>query len=426
MTLRKTPRGSAQADVTSHRPRHPTPKGLIHPLRFALVRDPRTGIARLAPASFLALVVVVATAPGALTPHVSHEPGRVSAANSDVAPSESDAASPLVARAVLIQQSAPFVGVPLNVSLVANATGGSPPYIESWNFGDGSPTGFGGLVSHEYPGAGSFLVLLMVVDALGVHASSTIIVGTEDYGTPGSADVYESTQLATAGANASPIDFRAAPPVTTAYTVAHYQWDFGDGSSSTVSDPVHSFAEAGNYLVGVTVEFNMTFPSQPNQSWWNATYHLNEVAVAPGSEPPIATAILNATSRGNYCDGQASLTLALLADAVGGKGTYSYDWGIQGEGPQPQLSGLNLSTLAPGRYNISLTVSDASGLTATTSSVVEITGVTTPAQACQQPLLYSPYLVFLTASGIAALCVTVGIALIRRRSRRRGSFDFPH
>ena len=32
-----------------------------------------------------------------------------------------------------------------------------------------------------------------------------------------------------------------------------YSWDFGDGTSSTASNPVHTYAEAGRYVVRLTV-----------------------------------------------------------------------------------------------------------------------------------------------------------------------------
>ena len=33
-----------------------------------------------------------------------------------------------------------------------------------------------------------------------------------------------------------------------------YLWDFGDGQTSSLKSPQHSWAEAGNYLVSLTVE----------------------------------------------------------------------------------------------------------------------------------------------------------------------------
>src|SRR5690606_11173036 len=52
-----------------------------------------------------------------------------------------------------------------------------------------------------------------------------------------------------------------AAPLTVAFTgsgstgsIVGYHWDFGDGTVSTEPDPVHTFLQAGNYLVSLTVE----------------------------------------------------------------------------------------------------------------------------------------------------------------------------
>jgi len=37
-------------------------------------------------------------------------------------------------------------------------------------------------------------------------------------------------------------------------SISSWSWDFGDGLSSTATDPVYSFSEAGNYTVELVVE----------------------------------------------------------------------------------------------------------------------------------------------------------------------------
>src|SRR5205807_7527864 len=57
------------------------------------------------------------------------------------------------------------------VSFTGSASGGIPPYSYSWSFGDGG-TGSGASVSHSYQTAGSYTVVLTVIDAAGQTASS--------------------------------------------------------------------------------------------------------------------------------------------------------------------------------------------------------------------------------------------------------------
>lgn len=34
----------------------------------------------------------------------------------------------------------------------------------------------------------------------------------------------------------------------------HFSWEFGDGATSTLENPTHTYTEAGNYMVGLTVQ----------------------------------------------------------------------------------------------------------------------------------------------------------------------------
>src|SRR5205807_4694463 len=58
------------------------------------------------------------------------------------------------------------------VSFTGSASGGTPPYTYSWTFGDGG-IGSGSSVTHSYQAAGSYNVVLTVIDAGGQTASST-------------------------------------------------------------------------------------------------------------------------------------------------------------------------------------------------------------------------------------------------------------
>jgi PKD repeat protein len=68
----------------------------------------------------------------------------------------------------------------------AGASGGSPPYVDSWQFGDGSSAIVGPVVNHSFARGGTFLVNLTTTDANGTtaHASERITVTIPSCRTP--------------------------------------------------------------------------------------------------------------------------------------------------------------------------------------------------------------------------------------------------
>jgi PKD domain-containing protein/galactose oxidase-like protein len=60
--------------------------------------------------------------------------------------------------------------VPWNTTFVATWSGGTPPFVLNWNFGDGSSNQSGNPATHEYTVAGDFTVSVFVTDSLGETA----------------------------------------------------------------------------------------------------------------------------------------------------------------------------------------------------------------------------------------------------------------
>jgi PKD repeat protein len=88
---------------------------------------------------------------------------------------------------------------PLTVTCTSSTSGGTPPYSNSWSFGDGQ-TGNGASVSHTYTSAGSYQVTLTVSDSSGKSASkSTMIL----VATPQPVQTSFTVHVADAGTGAS-------------------------------------------------------------------------------------------------------------------------------------------------------------------------------------------------------------------------------
>ena len=92
--------------------------------------------------------------------------------------------SPLTASASALPTSGQ---VPLNVSFTGSASGGTPPYSYSWNFGDGSATSTAQNPHHTYNSAGTYTATLTVTDSSSpakMASSKVPITVTPIAGTP--------------------------------------------------------------------------------------------------------------------------------------------------------------------------------------------------------------------------------------------------
>ncbi|HEX4725583.1 MAG TPA: PKD domain-containing protein, partial [Pseudonocardiaceae bacterium] len=148
------------------------------------------------------------------------------------------------------------------VSFDASASTGSPSSY-AWNFGDGTGPVTGKTATHAFAVAGSYSVTL-TVSAPGtgcpfapcttsVSTTKTVVVGT--VAPPVSAEFTTNASCTNVGgfdqcqANAG----QAVTLTATATDANTYQWSFGDGGTASTASTSHTFAQAGNYIVSLTV-----------------------------------------------------------------------------------------------------------------------------------------------------------------------------
>ncbi|WP_321506976.1 PKD domain-containing protein [uncultured Methanoregula sp.] len=135
-----------------------------------------------------------------------------------------------------------FSTIPCRVDFVDNSLG-STPLSYSWNFGDGA-TSTEQNPSHLYNARGTYTVTLTVKNAYG---SSTAI--KKDFISIGMAPTPDFTASPTSGNVPLAVKFTDL----TKGQVTAWQWDFGDGISSSEQNPVHTYRNPGIYNVILTV-----------------------------------------------------------------------------------------------------------------------------------------------------------------------------
>jgi len=124
-----------------------------------------------------------------------------------------------------------------------------------------------------------------------------------------------------------------APPYT-------YTWDFGDGQVSTDSDPAHVYSKPGAYTVSLTV-----------------TDSKGESATVTNQATLYQSPNAGFSTRSPVCDGDET---AFADETNGGLGPYTYSWSF-GDGSSSTDQSPKHAYPGPGRYNVSLTVTDSNG-----------------------------------------------------------------
>ena len=118
-----------------------------------------------------------------------------------------------------------------------------------WDFGDGS-TASSANVSHTYAIAGTYLVKLTATDNEGLSSTiqrSLTVSDVVSNAPPVANFSYTSRQLAVSFTDSS---------TDQDGTVSAWLWNFGDGSSSTLRNPEHSYAQSGSYNVSLQATDN--------------------------------------------------------------------------------------------------------------------------------------------------------------------------
>jgi subtilase family serine protease len=231
-----------------------------------------------------------------------------------------------------------FGAVPLSVGFTGSASGGTPAYTYSWNFGDGSPVSSTQNPTHTYtfiPSSGTFDVDLSVTDSMGhtvissvmIHVSTPVIATASANPTSGSASL--TVDFTGAGAGGS------AP-----YT---WYWNFGDGTTgSALQDPAHTYTAAGGYKAILTV--NDTNGLSNSSSVWITV----STAVVP-----LSIAI---TPSASWTVGQAGTFSSTVS---GGTTPYAYGWSF-GDSGTSTLADPSHTYASAGTFPIELTVTDSS------------------------------------------------------------------
>lgn len=247
---------------------------------------------------------------------------------------------------------------PLSVRFSSTVSGGTPAYSYTWQFGDGSVSHVAN-PTHAYTNIGTYTAKLTIRDASGAQSSSSITI-----------TVTTSAATLTCSLGANPISGYA--PLAVSFTgnadggtaPYGYQWQFGDGATSTAKNPTHNYLTQGNYSARLIVTDAASETCQKT------------VLIQVTSRPAGLTCQANASP----ASGQAPLTVAFTCTASGGTSPYQYTWSFGDGGSSSVRSPAHTFTTA-GTYTSRVTVRDLAGATAQSTVTITVSAGT-PALDC--------------------------------------------
>ena len=228
---------------------------------------------------------------------------------------------------------------PLTVNVSSTVTGGTPPYTYDWNFADGSQHSLSPSDQHTWAAPGAYNVVLTVQDSCGHTQIAELPVNA--YGpvvAAPTADVtcgYAPLNVAFTGAGSGGV-----PPYT-------YAWSFGDGATSTLINPSHSYLTVGNFTATLTVTDHLGHSGS------------SSIAISTTTRMEVAVQGLPATT------GPAPLTVNFASAVTGGTLPYAYSWDFGDGTATVSASAAQHTFTAAGTYDVVLSVTDNCGHTKT-------------------------------------------------------------
>ncbi len=139
----------------------------------------------------------------------------------------------------------------------ASTVGDQSALSYQWNFGDGVGTSTTANPVYHYTAAGTYNIALSVVSAYGCTHDTTKSFSAF-FNTPVAAFTASPDTLCEGTDN-----FFADESTVVNGTISAWAWQFGDGSTDDVADPVKRYQEPGDYAVQLVVTSNAGCVSEP-------------------------------------------------------------------------------------------------------------------------------------------------------------------
>ncbi len=259
---------------------------------------------------------------------------------------------------------------PLIVSFQDLSTGS--PATWSWDFGNGNTSSLQNPTA-SYFTPGTYTVRLTVTNASGSNTLTRTAYITV-YENP----VVDFSANVTSGCFPLPVQFTDLSTAGTGNTNVSWQWDFGNGQTSTVQNPTVTYTSSGVY----TVILRVTNDKGCSRTFSRPAY----ISVTNG----VTAGFTN--TQPTVCSAPAAIS---FTNSSTGPGTLTYQWQF-GDGNSTTAQNPVHTYNSNGSYNVTLIVSSSAGCTDTVRSATPVliggfnTSFSSPAQVCtNQPASFA-------------------------------------
>jgi len=224
------------------------------------------------------------------------------------------------------------------------------PTSWQWNFGDGTSSTVQN-PSHTFAAAGSYTVTLIATNTSGSQSVSRTVTVVPAL----TASFTYSPASPTTGQAMQFTDTSTGSPTS-------WQWDFGDGTSSTAQNPSHAYSAAGSYQVTLTIR---------------AGSNLNNTSRTVTIAQPL-------TASFTYSPAAPTTGQAVQFTDTSTGGPTSRQWNF-GDGGTSTSQNPNHTYTTTASYTVSLTVTNSSG-----SKSISQTVNVSPGSTLNASFTYSP------------------------------------
>jgi beta propeller repeat protein len=248
---------------------------------------------------------------------------------------------------------------PLSVLFSDTSTG--TPTAWNWNFGDGTANATVKNPVHVYSKAGTYTVTLTVNNSAGSSTVTKSNYVTATAPTTAKLPVVYFWASRTTGTVPVTIGFTDA----STNTPTAWNWNFGDGTYSTLQNPRHTYTSAGTYSITLTATNAAGSVTKTRSNYITLT--------GTTTQKPVASFSSNVTS------GKVPFSVAFTDTSTGSPTAWNWNFG-DGTANSTAKNPVHVYSKA-GTYKVTLTVSNSAGsstvaksnyITATTSTTAKI------------------------------------------------------